>query len=43
LASAHSLEAVNTDGTWAITRLGLKLDGRDGVINLVNETKNNST
>ena len=37
------LEAVKKDGVWAITRLALKLDGRDGVIDLVNGTKNNST
>jgi hypothetical protein len=37
------LEAVKKDGAWAITRLALKLDGRDGVIDLVNGTKNNST
>ena len=37
------LEAVKKDGAWTITRLALKLDGRDGVIDLVNVTKNNST
>jgi hypothetical protein len=37
------LEAVKKDGAWAITRLTLKLDGRDGVIELVNGAKNNST
>ena len=37
------LEAVKKDGVWQITRLALKLDGRDGVIELVNGTKNNST
>jgi hypothetical protein len=37
------LEAIKKDGAWAITRLALKLDGRDGVIDLVNGTKNNST
>jgi hypothetical protein len=37
------LEAVKKDGVWAITRLALKLDGRDGVIDLVNGAKNNST
>ncbi len=37
------LEAVKKDGAWAITRLALKLDGRDGVIELVNGAKNNST
>jgi Cytochrome oxidase complex assembly protein 1 len=38
-----SLEAVMKDGAWLITRLTLKLDGRDGVIDLVNGAKNNST
>jgi hypothetical protein len=37
------LQAVKKDGAWAIARLTLKLDGRDGVIDLVNGTKNNST
>ena len=37
------LEAVKKDGAWAITRLTLKLDGRDGTIDLVNGTKGNST
>jgi hypothetical protein len=37
------LEAVKKDGVWAMTRLALKLDGRDGVIDLVNGAKNNST
>ena len=37
------LEAIKKDGAWAITRLTLKLDGRDGVIELVNGAKNNST
>jgi hypothetical protein len=37
------LEAVKKDGAWLITRLALKLDGREGVIELVNGTKNNST
>jgi hypothetical protein len=37
------LEAVKKDGAWLVTRLALKLDGRDGVIDLVNGTKNNST
>jgi len=37
------VEAVKKDGVWVITRLGLKLDGRDGVIDLVNGEKNNST
>ncbi|HSZ65008.1 MAG TPA: cytochrome c oxidase assembly factor Coa1 family protein [Xanthobacteraceae bacterium] len=37
------LEAVKKDGAWLVTRLALKLDGHDGVIDLVNGTKNNST
>jgi hypothetical protein len=37
------LEAVKKDGAWAVTRLTLKLDGHDPVIDLVNGTKNNST
>jgi hypothetical protein len=37
------LEAIKKDGVWQITRLALKLDGRDGVIDLVNGAKNNST
>jgi hypothetical protein len=37
------LEAVKKDEAWAITRLSLKLDGRDDVIELVNGAKNNST
>jgi hypothetical protein len=37
------LEAVKKDGAWLITRLTLKLDGHDGMIDLVNGTKNNST
>jgi len=37
------LEAVKKDGAWAVTRLTLKLDGHDGVIDLVNGAKNNST
>jgi Cytochrome oxidase complex assembly protein 1 len=37
------LEAVKRDGAWLITRLTLKLDGHDGVIDLVNGAKNNST
>jgi len=37
------LEAVKKDGAWVITRLALKLDGRDGAIDLVNGAKNNST
>jgi hypothetical protein len=42
-AGVVSLEAVKKDGAWAIARLTLKLDGRDGVIELVNGAKNNST
>jgi Cytochrome oxidase complex assembly protein 1 len=37
------LEAVKKDGVWSITRLMLKINGRDSVIDLVNDTKNNST
>jgi hypothetical protein len=37
------LEAVKKDGVWLITRLTLKLDGRDSVIDLINGAKNNST
>ena len=37
------LEAVKKDGAWVITRLTLKIDGRDSVIDLVHGTKNNST
>ena len=37
------LQAVKKDGAWTITRLTLKLDGRDGVIDLVNGAKNNAT
>ena len=37
------LQAAKKDGVWAITRLTLKLDGRDGVIDLVNGGRNNST
>jgi Cytochrome oxidase complex assembly protein 1 len=37
------LEAVRNDGAWTITRLALKLDGRDGVIDLVNGATSNST
>jgi hypothetical protein len=42
-AGMVSLEAVKKDGAWRITRLTLKLDGRDGVIELVDGTKNNTT
>jgi len=42
-AGVVSLEAVKKDGAWLITRLALKLNGRDGVIDLVNGAKNNST
>jgi hypothetical protein len=37
------LEAVKKNGTWLITRLALKVNGRDSVIDLVNGAKNNST
>jgi hypothetical protein len=33
------LEAVKKDGVWSLTRLTLKVDGRDGVIDLINQTK----
>ena len=37
------LEAVKKDGVWTITRLALKLDGRDGVIDLIDGTRKDST
>jgi Cytochrome oxidase complex assembly protein 1 len=37
------LEAIKKGGVWSITRLALKIDGRDEVIDLVNGTRNNST
>jgi hypothetical protein len=37
------LEAIKTDGAWSITRLTLKINGRDGVIDLVNGSRNNTT
>ena len=37
------LEAVKKDGVWSITKLVLKLDGRDGVIDLINAARSNST
>jgi hypothetical protein len=37
------LEAVKKNGIWLITRLALKVNGRDSVIDLVNGAKNNST
>jgi hypothetical protein len=42
-AGTAFLEAVKKDGVWSITRLALKLDGRDSVIDLVNRARNNST
>ena len=33
------LEAVKKDGVWSLTRLTLKADGRDGVIDLINQSK----
>ena len=33
------LEAVKKDGVWTITRLALKLDGRDDVIDLIDGTR----
>jgi Cytochrome oxidase complex assembly protein 1 len=42
-AATVFLEAVKKDRGWSITRLALKLDGRDGVIDLVNRARNNST
>jgi Cytochrome oxidase complex assembly protein 1 len=30
------LEAIKKDGVWSLTRLTLKVDGRDGVIDLIN-------
>jgi hypothetical protein len=33
------LEAIKKDGVWSLTRLTLKIDGRDGVIDLINQTK----
>jgi hypothetical protein len=32
------LEAIKKDGVWSLTRLTLKVDGRDGVIDLINPT-----
>jgi hypothetical protein len=33
------LQAINKDGVWSLTKLTLKLDGRDTVIDLVNQSK----
>jgi hypothetical protein len=33
------LEAIKKDGVWSLTKLTLKVDGRDGVIDLINQTK----
>ena len=33
------LEAIKKDGVWSLTRLTLKVDGRNGVIDLINQTK----
>jgi hypothetical protein len=33
------LEAIKTDGVWSLTKLMLKVDGRDGVIDLIQQTK----
>jgi hypothetical protein len=33
------LEAVKRDGAWSLTKLTLKIDGRDGVIDLAKNTK----
>jgi Cytochrome oxidase complex assembly protein 1 len=37
------VEAIKKDGVWSITRLALKIDGRDDAIDLVNGARNNST
>jgi hypothetical protein len=37
------LEAVKRNGAWSITRLALKIDGRDEMIDLVNGARDNST
>jgi hypothetical protein len=37
------LEAVKNDGVWTITRLALKLDGRDDAIDLISGTRKDST
>jgi hypothetical protein len=33
------LEAIKKDGVWSLTKLTLKVDGRDGVIDLINQSK----
>jgi hypothetical protein len=33
------LEAISRDGVWSLTRLTLKVDGRDGVIDLINQSR----
>jgi Cytochrome oxidase complex assembly protein 1 len=33
------LEAVKKDGRWSLTKLTLKVDGRDGVIDLIEQSK----
>jgi hypothetical protein len=33
------LEAIKKDGRWSITKLTLKVDGRDGVIDLIEQSK----
>jgi hypothetical protein len=35
-----SLEAIKKDGVWSLTRLTLKVDGRDDVIDLINGNQN---
>jgi hypothetical protein len=37
------VEAVKKDGVWSITRLALKVDGRDNAIDLIGGTTKNST
>jgi Cytochrome oxidase complex assembly protein 1 len=37
------VDAVKKDGVWSITRLTLKVDGSDSVIDLITGTVNNST
>jgi Cytochrome oxidase complex assembly protein 1 len=34
------LEAIKKDGVWSLTKLTLKVDGRDDVIDLINDDKN---
>ena len=33
------LQAIKKDGVWSLTRLTLKVDGQDGVIDLINQSK----